>query len=88
MKKKPGLHSHEGVVDEGPRPGSFQHVVQVVLQFAVTRVPAATLRSVRQRFTEQTEPSPAHPTRSFYAAYRLATALDILRTVVLGPVTR
>lgn len=60
-------YSHKGVVDESPLPWSLQHVVEVVLEAAVPRVPAAALRAVGQRLPQQAEPSallPVHPQRT------------------------
>lgn len=81
-------HSHERVVDEGPGARSLQHVVQVVLQFPVARVPPAALRPVRQRFAKQTETGTAGSPRTLSAAHRPASALHILQAVVLGPAPR
>lgn len=78
-------HLHERVVDEGPGARSLQHVVQVVLQLPVARVPPAALRPVRQRLAEQTETGAAGSPRTLGAAHRPAPSLHILHAVVLGP---
>lgn len=55
------VNSHKSVVDERPLPGSLQHVVQVILQPPVARVPAAALRAVGQRLPQQAEPGSLLP---------------------------
>lgn len=81
-------NSHERVVDEGPGARSLQHVVQVILQLPVARVPPAALRPVCQRLAEQTETRTAGSPRTLCAAHGPASTLHILQTVVLGPAPR
>lgn len=83
-----GGHSHERVVHEGPGSRSLQHVVQVVLQLPVARVPPAALRPVRQRLAEQTESGAPGSPRTLGAAHRPAATFHILQAVVLGPAPR
>lgn len=60
---KKSKYSHKSVVDESPLPGSLQHVVEVILEPPVARVPAAALRAVGQRLPQQAEPGALLPLR-------------------------
>lgn len=96
-------YSHKSVVDESPFPWSLQHVVEVILEPPVPRVPAAALRAVGQRLPQQAEPGALLPLRSHRTCcggrqetvpnshrviHRPLPRLHIFQCVVLHPASR
>lgn len=90
-------YSHESVVDESPFPRSLQHVVEIVLEAAVARVPAAALPVVGERLPQQAEPRaqlPLHSHRTCTgpslrrAAHRPPPGLHIVQEVFLHAASR
>lgn len=96
-------YSHKRVVDESPFSRSFQHVVEVILESPVTRVPAAALPAVGQRLPQQAEPGALLPFRSrrtcsdrrqetvpdpYRVIHRPPSRLHIFQCVVLRPASR
>lgn len=80
-------YSHKSVVDESPFPRSLQHVVEVILEAPVPRVPAAALRAVGQRLPQQAEPGTLLPLRSHRTCRggRQETVTDSYRVVHRPP---
>lgn len=84
------------MVDESPFPRSLQHVVEIILEPAVPRVPAAALRAVGQRLPQQAEPSallPLHShrtcsSRQHRVVHGRPARLHIFQRVFLPPASR